>query len=200
MNRRNRASASLLMLVAAATILPAGSAHDRQTEQHANADQHPRAPNIVIAPPANAVPAPLPYPPVWIPGTIPGQPPQAWFPAMPPTNNVDTTTPNGVLSGPPATTANIHPHRETPPGDLSREERESLKLACGNPEIQGVAAYRQCVTGQINVLRSAGARPDLDTLSPSERSSVELACVDAKRQGPALYDRCRAVHAREVHH
>jgi hypothetical protein len=68
MNSWNRASTCLLVLIVAAAVLPDGLAHDRQTEHHPN------------------------------PGTLPGQPPPVWFPAMP-TNPVDITTPNGVFPG-----------------------------------------------------------------------------------------------------
>ena len=186
MNRSRNAAVALLALVLAASAMRDGLAHGPQMAGRNHA-------------PANVVTVPPPYLPVWIPGSGPGYP-APWLPAMPPSSNVGSANGNNILSQPPPEVPRIFPdNQEHHVGDLSADERKSLKLACGSPQVQGVAAFHQCMVGQLNVLRAAGPRPNLNVLSPSERSSVELACKDAMRQGPARYNHCCAVHAREVH-
>lgn len=201
MNGLHNTAIALTVSAVLVGIVPDGLAHGPLATGRSGAPA-----NVATAP---SVASPV-YPPVWIPGTIPGRTPSwlpgtvpgyppTWFPAMPRDNNIGNT-PNSVLSVPPSEVGNIVPDngmRQS--GDLSADEQKSLELACGDPLVRGVAAHHQCVVGQINLLRAAGQRPNLNLLSPSERSSVEQACVEARRQGPALYNHCRAAHAQGVH-
>jgi hypothetical protein len=205
MNGSRSVAVALLALAILAGIAPDGFAHGPLAVRQSGASPH-----VANAPPvAPPVTSPV-YPPVWLPGTIPGRTPSwlpgtvpgyppTWLPAMPRDNNIGNQPPNGVLSIPPPEVGNTFPRGILQPGDLSAEEQKSLDLVCGSPLVHGVAAYNQCVVGQINLMQAAGRRPNLDTLSPSERSSVEQVCMEAKRQGPALYNHCLAVHGPSMH-
>lgn len=149
------------------------------------------------APPWQTAPAPgIPTPSVPSPAILPSMPAAA--------SHNPWIDPDHVRSVPPADAGSIFPpDRPRTAGDaavpLSPEERESLALACRDPATVGAAAYRQCVTGHLDLLAAGGQRPDLELLTPSERSGVELACREAKARGPVLYNRCRAAEAAARH-
>jgi len=75
---------------------------------------------------------------------------------------------------------------------LSGSERESIEAACSTDKyVNGPAAYKNCIAGQMNALRNGVRRPDLSRLSGAERESIEAACsTDKYINGPAAYNAC----------
>ena len=75
---------------------------------------------------------------------------------------------------------------------LSGPERESIEAACSTDKyVNGPAAYKNCIAGQMDALRNGVRRPDLSRLSGSERESIEAACsTDKYVHGPAAYNAC----------
>jgi hypothetical protein len=75
---------------------------------------------------------------------------------------------------------------------LSGPERESIEAACSTDKyVNGPAAYKNCIAGQMDALRNGVRRPDLSRLSGSERESIEAACsTDKYVNGPAAYNAC----------
>lgn len=75
---------------------------------------------------------------------------------------------------------------------LSGPERESIEAACSADKyVNGPAAYKNCIAGQMDALRNGVRRPDLSRLSGSERESIEAACsTDKYVNGPAAYNAC----------
>jgi len=75
---------------------------------------------------------------------------------------------------------------------LSGPERESIEAACSTDKyVNGPAAYKNCITGQMDSLRNGVRRPDLSRLTGAERESIEAACsTDKYVNGPAAYNAC----------
>ena len=75
---------------------------------------------------------------------------------------------------------------------LSGPERESIEAACSTDKyVNGPAAYKNCIAGQMDSLRNGVRRPDLSRLSGAERESIEAACsTDKYVHGPAAYNAC----------
>lgn len=75
---------------------------------------------------------------------------------------------------------------------LSGPERESIEAACSTDKyVNGPAAYKNCIAGQMDSLRNGVRRPDLSRLSGAERESIEAACsTDKYVNGPAAYNAC----------
>ena len=81
---------------------------------------------------------------------------------------------------------------------LTADERSSIELACIISKSQGIAAYNNCVDGQLRQLPSAPRTPSMSGLSYDEKSAIELACITTKSKGAASYNRCLASQIREL--
>lgn len=79
-----------------------------------------------------------------------------------------------------------------PPAEPTYADKASIESACSYAKnIQGPAAYHECVNKQFAELAQQSNAPDLNGLSYSDKASIESVCSYARNvQGPASYHRC----------
>ncbi|GGZ94089.1 DnaJ domain-containing protein [Novosphingobium arvoryzae] len=102
---------------------------------------------------------------------------------------VEPTQSDVVNQNPPINSPQSYPPQITAE-NLDRDERLSLQLACMNAQMQGPAAYNQCVQQQISQISPSNRHPEKSQLDRDQQLSLQLACMNAQMQGPEAYNQC----------
>ena len=85
-------------------------------------------------------------------------------------------------------TANIQT-KESSITSLSSDDKNAIEIACITHKSQDAAAYRSCLTNQMNQLEETEP-VNLSHLPFDDKSAIEMACIYQKSQGAAAYRSC----------